>query len=47
MAHLFYPGADTRVSTRYQVPDWAALHEGLKRKGVIKQLLWEESCTIT
>jgi transposase len=42
LACLFYPGADTRVSTRYQVPDWSALHQGLKRKGVTKQLLWEE-----
>jgi transposase len=42
LARLFYPGADTRVSTRYQVPDWAALHQGLKRKGITKQLLWEE-----
>ncbi len=22
LARLFYPGADTRVSARYQVPDW-------------------------
>ena len=42
LARLFYPGADTRVSTRYQVPDWPSLHQSLKRKGVTKQLLWEE-----
>ena len=42
LAHLFYPGADARVSTRHQVPDWSALHQELKRKGVTKQLLWEE-----
>lgn len=42
LARLFYPGADTRVSTRYQVPDWAAVHQELKCKGVTKQLLWEE-----
>jgi transposase len=42
LARLFYPGADTRVSTRYQVPDWPSLHQALKRKGVTKQLLWEE-----
>ena len=42
LARLFYPGADTRVSSRYQVPDWSALHQELKRKGMTKQLLWEE-----
>ena len=42
LARLFYPGADTRVSTRYQLPDWSALHQALKRKGMTKQLLWEE-----
>jgi transposase len=42
LARLFYPGADTHVSTRYQVPDWSAIHQELKRKGVTKQLLWEE-----
>jgi len=42
LARLFYPGADTRVSSRYQVPDWSAIHQELKRKGMTKQLLWEE-----
>jgi transposase len=42
LARLFYPTADTRVSSRYQVPDWPAIHQELKRKGVTKQLLWEE-----
>jgi len=42
LARLFYPGADTRVSNRYQVPDWPTIHQELKRKGVTKQLLWEE-----
>lgn len=42
LARLFYPGADTRVSSRYQVPDWASVHQELKRKGMTKQLLWEE-----
>lgn len=42
LARLFYPGADTTPSTRYQAPDWAALHQELKRKGMTKQLLWEE-----
>ena len=42
LARLFYPGADTRVSARYQAPDWPAIHQELKRKGVTRQLLWEE-----
>jgi transposase len=42
LAALFYPGADTASSSRYQLPDWAEVHQELKRKGVSKQLLWEE-----
>jgi len=42
LARLFYPDADTRVSSRYQMPDWSAIHQQLKRKGMTKQLLWEE-----
>jgi len=42
LARLFYPGADPTSSARYAVPDWAALHQELKRKGMTKQLLWEE-----
>ena len=42
LARLFYPGADTRASARYQVPDWSVIHQELKRKGMTKQLLWEE-----
>jgi transposase len=42
LAQLFYPGADTVASTRYQVPGWPEIHQALKRKGMTKQLLWEE-----
>ena len=42
LAGLFYPGADTRLSSRFQVPDWSAVHQELKRKGMTLQLLWEE-----
>lgn len=42
LAALFYPGADTTSSSRYQLPDWAQIHQELKRKGVSKQLLWQE-----
>ena len=42
LARLFYPGADTRVTARHQIPDWPAIHQELKHKGITKQLLWEE-----
>lgn len=42
LARLFYPSSDTRVSSRYVKPDWAEVHQELKRKGITKQLLWEE-----
>jgi transposase len=42
LAQLFYPGTDTRVSHRFQQPAWPEIHQALKRKGVTKQLLWEE-----
>ena len=42
LARLFYPGADTSLTTRHVVPDWAIAHQELRRKGVTKQLLWEE-----
>lgn len=37
LAQLFYPGADTRVSSRHQVPDWPNVHQELKRKGMTDQ----------
>ena len=42
LAQLLYPDADTGGSRRRQVPDWAAIHEELKRPHVTKRLLWEE-----
>jgi transposase len=42
LAQLFYPGADTATSSRYQQPEWSQIHQELKRKGMTKQLLWEE-----
>ncbi len=42
LALLFYPTADVAPSKRYQLPDWALVHQELKRKGMTKQLLWEE-----
>lgn len=42
LAGLFYPGADTRSDPAIQILDWSAIHQELKRKGVTRQLLWEE-----
>ena len=42
LAQLFYPSADTRASDQFELPDWVAVHQELKRKGVTKHLLWEE-----
>ena len=42
LAKLFYPQADTALSPRREVPDWALVHQELKRKGMTKQLLWQE-----
>ncbi len=42
LARLFYPDADTRSSSRFQVADWPTIHQELKFKGMTKQLLWEE-----
>ena len=42
LAKLFYPSADTSVSPRREVPDWTIVHQELKRKGMTKQLLWQE-----
>jgi transposase len=36
LAALFYPGADPTTSTRYQAPDWATVHQELKRKNMAK-----------
>jgi hypothetical protein len=41
LAQLFYPGTDTTVSARFQLPDWSEVHQELKRKGMTLQLLWE------
>ncbi|WDE08284.1 IS21 family transposase [Thalassomonas viridans] len=42
LAMKFYPRADTRPSQRFEMPDWAEIHQALKAKGVTKTLLWEE-----
>lgn len=42
LAQCLYPKADTRVSNQFHVPDWSAIHQELKVKGITKLLLWEE-----
>tara|TARA_R100000687_G_C6453815_1_gene166644 strand:- start:2049 stop:2708 length:660 start_codon:yes stop_codon:yes gene_type:complete len=42
LARCFYPQADVRKSPRFEVPNWAEVHQELKGKGVTKHLLWEE-----
>lgn len=42
LASLFYPEADTRPSKRLEMPAFPEIHRELNRKGMTKQLLWEE-----
>ena len=42
LALLFYPKAHIKTSRRFVMPDWQQVHTELKRKGMTKQLLWEE-----
>ncbi|NBQ69307.1 MAG: IS21 family transposase [Nitrosomonadaceae bacterium] len=42
LALLLYPESDARPSTKFQQPVWPEIHHELKKKGVTKQLLWEE-----
>ena len=42
LAQMFYPRADTRSSSRFEIPDWAEVHRELKPKGMTKSLLWQE-----
>jgi len=42
LALKFYPRSDARLSAKFQEPVWAEAHLELKKKGMTKQLLWEE-----
>lgn len=42
LALLLYPGSNARPATKFQQPVWPEVHQELKKKGVTKQLLWEE-----
>jgi transposase len=43
-SHLRLPGSDSNNLIRVE-PDFAHIHQQLKRKGVTRQLLWEEYCS--
>ncbi len=42
LTELFYPSKNTIPSSLYEVPCWDLVHKDLSRKGVTRQLLWEE-----
>ena len=42
LALKFYPRSDAQPSSKFQEPVWTDVHLELKKKGVTKQLLWEE-----
>jgi len=42
LALKFYPRSDAQPSARFQEPVWTDVHLELKKKGLTKQLLWEE-----
>ncbi len=37
-----YPSSTPVRSRRFEQPDWPVAHQELRRKGMTKQLLWEE-----
>lgn len=42
---LLYPGTPPDTRKGFAQPDWSTVHMELRRKGVTKQLLWEEYTT--
>ncbi|WP_174626585.1 IS21 family transposase [Candidatus Methylobacter favarea] len=42
LALKFYPRSDVLPSAKFQEPVWTDVHLELKKKGLTKQLLWEE-----
>ena len=42
LALKFYPRSDAKPSSKYQEPVWAEVHMDLKKKGLTKQLLWDD-----
>ena len=42
LARLLFPAVSARTPALHLVPDWATVHNELKRKGVTLFLLWQE-----
>ncbi len=42
LALKFYPRSDAQSSAKFQEPVWANVHRELKKKGLTKQLLWDD-----
>jgi hypothetical protein len=42
LALKFYSHSDAQPSSKYQEPVWTDVHLELKKKGVTKQLLWDD-----
>ncbi|WP_442497231.1 IS21 family transposase [Methylobacter sp. sgz302048] len=42
LALTLYPSSDARPAAKFQQPVWSEIHQELRKKGVTKQLLWEE-----
>jgi len=42
LMQLFYPANDPVPRALYELPIWNEIHKELSRKGITKQLLWEE-----
>jgi len=42
LANQFYPAADARKSSAFELPDWSEVYRELRSKGITKLLLWEE-----
>jgi transposase len=42
LALKFYPRSDAQPSAKFQEPVWTDVHMELKKKGLTKQLLWDD-----
>ena len=42
LERLLFPAVSARAPAPHLVPDWAKVHQELKRKGVTLCLLWQE-----
>ena len=47
LGQLLFPPASSAAASPFVPPDFAAVHEQLRIKGVTRQLLWEEYCFST